>query len=374
MPVRWSLLLLLFSFHAQAAEIVEEGLSVKALGMGNAYLSRASGHDALFYNPAGFASLKGMHIRVLGLGIGINGKEDMYNKYKDIVDEADTDMAGALNKLYGNPLWGRTDVQTSFNLGSFIFGGFGRANVGLNLQNPAFPTMQSSFFADYGFFAGWGGELVPSYLDVGGLVKRITRRGGNMRIGPADLAYLDSDRLQDTLEREGTGYAADLGLKLKIPLSWNPTVSAAWQNMGRTSFSIGADGDPPPSLDNDINLGLGLEKDLSLMVFHWGLDYRHSNMTGEEVGKKFHTGVELEFPFFALRGGFNQGYYTAGASLDLWFFQLDAATYGVELGEYPGQDEDRRYIVQFTIDLGFDSAGNIINLSRSRRSGIKQRR
>ena len=34
--------------------------------------------------------------------------------------------------------------------------------------------------------------------------------------------------------------------------------------------------------------------------------------------------------------------------------KIDAATWGVELGEAPGQIEDRRYMVQLTLELGFD--------------------
>jgi hypothetical protein len=367
--------ILVFNRASLAAEIVEEGLSVKALGMGNAYLSHAHGHDAVFYNPAGFAGMEGMHWRVSGLSVGLNGLTDVYDKYKGIIDDSDNNLANSLNQLYGSPLWGRTDFQTSLNLGNFIFGAFARANVGLNLMNPAYPHLQSSYFADYAAFVGWGAEIVPDYFDFGFLVKRITRRGGDIIVGPADIAYLDTDRLKDLVNRTGTGYAADIGGKLKFPVDWSPSISAAWQNIGNTSFTKSVEGNAPPTQKSDINLGVGLEKDLAGVNFAWNLDYRHSNYPGsQQVGKKIHTGVELDFPVIALRGGLSQGYYTAGASIDLWLLQLDAATYGVELGEYPGQQEDRRYIVQLTVELGFDSAGNIINLTRSKRSGIKQRR
>ena len=61
---------------------------------------------------------------------------------------------------------------------------FARANVGLNLLNPAYPHLQSSYFADYAAFVGWGAEVVPGYFDFGFLVKRITRRGGDIIVGP----------------------------------------------------------------------------------------------------------------------------------------------------------------------------------------------
>ena len=67
-----------------------------------------------------------------------------------------------------------------------------------------------------------------------------------------------------------------------------------------------------------------------------------------------------------------------GFGLDLSFIQLDLATYGVELGEYPGQKEDRRYLVQLTMELGFDPSFNFLggaNKAGGRPSShIKQRR
>jgi hypothetical protein len=38
----------------------------------------------------------------------------------------------------------------------------------------------------------------------------------------------------------------------------------------------------------------------------------------------------------------------------MWLIHVDAATYGVELGAYPGQQEDRRYMANFSFQLGFD--------------------
>jgi hypothetical protein len=73
-----------------------------------------------------------------------------------------------------------------------------------------------------------------------------------------------------------------------------------------------------------------------------------------------------------IRGGFREGYYTLGAGVNLGLFRVDAATYGVELGDYPGQIEDRRYVVQFSMELGignFSATG--ANSSGSGSSGSR---
>jgi hypothetical protein len=103
----------------------------------------------------------------------------------------------------------------------------------------------------------------------------------------------------------------------------------------------------------------------------------NTSSTEVQLGKKIHAGLEIELPALTLRGGFNQGYYTYGASFDFWLFQIDVASYAVELGEYVGQNEDRRFIFQLTMDFGIDEiSGDFFNLSKSRKKtrGLKQRR
>ena len=70
----------------------------------------------------------------------------------------------------------------------------------------------------------------------------------------------------------------------------------------------------------------------------------------EDFGKRLHVGVEFQLPMIlSLRAGLNQGYYTLGATVDVWVFQFDFATYGEEVGTYAGQREDRRYVGQISI-------------------------
>lgn len=378
MSLRLSLvgLILTLTVSASAQEIIEQYVSVKALGMGNAYLAHARLEDAVFYNPAGLAKAHGVHWRIVGFGAGLNG-EDVYEEYSDLVDDAESDLTTALNGIYGTPIAGRIDAVTSFGVSGFMIGGYGTGNVGLELFNPALPVLETGFFADYGLFAAWGGSLVPNFFDVGIVTKRITRQGGNLELGASTLVNLDSDGLEDELSREGTGYGIDFGASLRFPSNWNPTMNFVWKDIGDTSLDLFTD-NAPPTIQSQINVGLGLERDMGLLTLRSALDYRGINTSGDNIGKKFHVGLELEFPVLTLRGGFNQGYYTAGLTTDLGIFELDFATYGVERGVYAGQEEDRRYIIQLSIDLGYEPrSGGFYSKSRQRnnsRYSRKQRR
>ncbi|MBY0316695.1 MAG: hypothetical protein K2Q26_14320 [Bdellovibrionales bacterium] len=371
---------LLFARTVSAAELVQNYLSARAMGMGGAYATIAKGHDAIFVNPAGLATHNDFQWRISGLTLGINGI-DSFDEYQDLFDNSD-DVASVVNQMYDKPVWARLDFMTSVNFKALTIGAYGSSNAGLTVTNPAYPQIEPGYFAEYGAFLGWGVELVPQYFDFGFLLKRATRYAGSGSIGASSIAYLDSDVLESQFKRKGTGYSADIGAKLKFPVDWNPTIGFVWKNVGHTSFDISADNPKPASLPDQMDVGLGFEKDFSAFIIRPALEYKYLNGSDIQFGKKVHAGVELEFPLFILRGGLNQGYWTAGATLDLWFLQVDAATYGVEMGEYPGQDEDRRYVVQLVADFGFNlSTGDFFSMSKARklqqreaRRGLKQRR
>lgn len=278
----WFVFFLFISLPCFGDEIVEENISVNALGMGNAYLAHSRGHDAIFYNPAGLANLHGLQWHLMGLNLGINGL-DSYKEYSDMFNNSN-DLPSVLNQLYGRPVWTRADLQSSFSIGSFIFGGYARGNLGFTLLNPALPNLTSNYFADYALFAGWGTEVIPSWFDFGFVVKRITRLAGGVQIGASSLAYLDSNVLQDAAKKQGTGYGLDWGAKLKFPGSWHPTISFAWQDVGDTSYSLSADTPQPMSSKSRMHVGLGMEKDFTVFVLRPAFDFRYLNSSGVQVG------------------------------------------------------------------------------------------
>ena len=67
--------------------------------------------------------------------------------------------------------------------------------------------------------------------------------------------------------------------------------------------------------------------------------------------KTLHIGTEEKWKAFAVRLGLNQGYFTAGAGMNLGFFDLNLATYGEELGMNAGTIQDRRYAAEFGFQI-----------------------
>ena len=237
--------------------------------------------------------------------------------------------------------------------------------------------MNLNYIFDYGVAVGAAVDFVPQIWSLGFTARRVNRTGTTLPLGPSILATLDTDAIMASIKDRGTGYGLDLGTMVTFPTPIRPTISFTIRNFGYTAFSHDEGSKAPPRSEPDMTLGGSLTIDLPLITITPAIDYRFMDRGDIQTGKKLHLGVEVDLPLLTLRGGFNQGYYTAGIGLDAGVVALEAATYGVELGEYPGQLEDRRYLVQFKLELGMDGdvfsfAG--LNSSSGSRRKLKQRR
>lgn len=217
-------------------------------------------------------------------------------------------------------------------------------------------------------------SVVPAWT-IGIVGKRISRIGAAFPIGVSTLALLSSESLQNELNNRGTGYGLDFGTSLVFPAPVKPTVSFVWKNMGYTSFTQDFGANAPPMIKDEMSLGFSLMVDGPGIDIRPSADFKYLNRLDEQLGKKLHLGIEFDLPLVSVRAGLNQGYYTLGLGVDMAMVRVDAATYGVELGEYPGQHEDRRYLVQATMELGFDPKfGSMNSVGSAAKRGLKPRR
>lgn len=365
---------LLSSSPVMAAELVESWSSARAMGMGNAFTAVARDGESLFYNPAALARVTGIHWTILDPRIGVNGPQAI-----EVAGIAanDSELADKLSDLYGKSIWLGGGAKTSFVIPYFGAAAYANGDVGLNLQNPAYPQANINYIFDYGITVGAALDIVPQIWSIGLSARRVNRTGTNLPMGPSILASLDTDAIMNQLKNRGTGYGLDVGTMLTLPLPIRPTLGFTIRNFGYTAFSHDEGMAAPPRSEPDMTLGAAFTIDLPLFSITPAVDYRYMDRPDIQVGKKLHLGIEFDLPLLSLRAGFNQGYYTGGVGLDFVFMSLEAATYGVELGEYPGQLEDRRYMVQMKFDLGLD--GDLFSLGSSSgssgsRGRLKQRR
>ena len=341
----------LYAAGSAASNLYDANTSVRALGMGNAYLGVVRDADSLFYNPAGLARVSGINWLIADVKVGANGAEVM-ETINDI--QGSSSFSDTINSLYGDHVWLGAGAKSAFTLPYLGVSVYDSLDAMLDVNNPMYPNLDISAVNDYGYAIGGAIPLLPT-MHIGTVIKYIQRTGSRVPFGPSFVGSLDPDTIMESVETKGRGYSMDLGLNLLIPGPVSPVMSFVWRNVGVTSFkaeslTLAA---PPRDLD-EMSLGLALNLDAGLVTVNPAFDFRYLNRSDVQLGKKVHFGVEIGLPLIDIRAGFNQGYYTAGVGLNLGIIRMDAATYGEELGAYPGQREDRRYMLQFSLELGFD--------------------
>ncbi len=344
-------------------------LSVRALGMGNAYTPIAKNTEALFFNPANLASNNGVNLTALKFHLGVDGVEAASD-----AKNFKSDIAQTIRQFYGKEIWVGAGALSGISFPNFAFAVYDSANINGILSNPALPTFSVDVVNDYGGALGFGFELVPGFK-WGLSAKKIWRFGGSMDVPVSSLATLDDQIIRQQLENHGNGYSLDTGLAFTVPTLVKPTLSFTVRDVGNTKFALTKGLHAPPTDKQEMIAGISLEIPGPLMTITPVLEGRYLDDTSLTLGQKINAGLEVQLPALALRGGFHQGYWTAGVGMNLGILMLDVASYGVEMGEYPGQKEDRRYVLELTIDFGYDySSGSFLGLNKENRSRLKQRR
>ena len=352
----FTLSILLMTVRPADAVILSEGwTSARALGMGNAYSAVVSNSDALFYNPAGLSRIKGFNWTVFDPRVGINGL-DTVQRIQNIAANSSKNqsVASEVSGFYGHPVFAEAGVKTAFTIPNFGVAGYGNSNTGLALDNPAYPNLNLNYFVDYGVALGGSLDLVPDAVQIGMVARRFNRTGTTETLTAGQLATMNSSQLSQELQRRGTAYALDIGMLFTSPAPSHPTFSVVWKDVGNTSFSHDSGIGAPQPIPSNMLAGFSFELNAALISLRPSVDYDYINRRDIASLNKVHIGLELGLPLIDIRAGLNQGYYTAGVGVDFGLLHLDAATYGVELGNYPGQHQDRRYVAQVTFEFGFD--------------------
>jgi hypothetical protein len=344
------ILALLLGCSAFAKESSTLNSSVRALGMGDAFTAVASDDSSLFYNPAGLARVSGLNLKVFDLGAGASGAA-AYKKITGLQGAGGAGFANQVTSLYGEHVWTGVGAETIFTMPMFGIGVYDHAGATIRVNNPVYPQLHTRFVNDYGYIAGMGIPLSP-FIHVGASLKYLKRTGADTTYGPSFIADLDPNTIINNLRGWGAGYGADLGATIILPAPFfTASLSAAWKNMGEIQFRSLNNTDIPKE-PNNVTLGAAFSFDTPIVSVTPAFDFTNLTNTDLQMTRKINFGVELGLPLLDIRAGFHEGYYTGGLGVNLGLFRVDLATYGVELGDYPGQIEDRRYIAQFTMELG----------------------
>jgi hypothetical protein len=327
---------------------------VRPLGMGGAFTAVADDENALFYNPAGLSEISTLQLGIFNPLIEASkGTIDMLNDAQDTDFDDIGETTDFLRDYVGEHEHARVALfpHVGFNVFGFgaMVGGIGQAAVDLEVRNPVWPEAHIDMVVDTGLVGGAGGRLPLTGLRAGASIKMISRDSLEEVYTATDIAADDFDSRFDDDQNSGSGVSLDLGAIYTLP--W---VQAADLDVGLAIQNVPSmDMGDARDIDTQANLGFALKKQFLKFRLLGAVDYMDVTKAigeDEDFGKRLHMGVEFQLPVvLSVRAGLNQGYYTLGATADVWIFQFDVATYGEEVGSYAGQREDRRYLGQITI-------------------------
>jgi hypothetical protein len=346
-------LILIISSNANAIEYNRLYRGVRPMGMGGAFTAVADDENALYYNPAGLALNQTFHMGLFNPIAGLS--KDTYDLINTDFDNFDD--AAALEVFMRDFVGTYQHAQlglfpyigfTSDNVG-IMMAGFANVQIGASVRNLADPYLDTRIFFDYGAYVGAGFNVAEdNSFKIGVAAKFITRKNVIEKFYSSQLSDDEfEDKLEDEYMKEGDGVSADIGFIYSMGDTFKLNIAAVAQNVPEMDMGDAED------IKTIVNAGFALITDLSFAKFTLAADFRDVAMNDgedDDIGKRLHVGAEFRFNYLlAVRAGFNQGYYTLGATVDIWVIRIDAATYGEEVGAYAGQREDRRYLLQITI-------------------------
>jgi len=381
-----------FTLQAQTGELRRPVQGIRNLGMGNTGIGLSFDENALFYNPAG---LVGVDKILVGFPFLLEVSEDSISIAKDLYDlskqSSSTKTADVVELLMGKRVHFRhlIDLNVIMPLGLeqqfgdlMTFGAAGgyETQFDLGVRNPVSVEIDFGFRHDRFSNLGFAMPVARGRWLVGAGVETVERC--DIPLTKATIGKI----LSNTDLSSSTGGCELTNLKRAQTFNFGfqrrlETASAMKMIWGMSAYNVGglkfkrSDNETNPSDQNlELNTGLSWQphwgpvrmlyaidlRDLTLK--HADDTYCQSNKGTDCIWKRLHIGTEFGFfpidsgaSTFAVRAGFNQGYFTYGFEFNPFIFfrflNIQAAVYKTETGDKIGDRPDKRKVLQ--INFGF---------------------
>jgi hypothetical protein len=377
-----------FTLQAQktgTGELRRPVQGIRNLGMGNTGIGLSFDENALFYNPAG---LVGVDKILVGFPILNEVSDDSVKIVKEIRElVADKNTSGIAALLMGKRVHYRllTDLNLILPFGELMTFGMARGletQFDLGVRNPVSIEIDFGFRLDSFTNLGFGMPVARGRWLVGAGVESVERCDIPLRtttIGTI-LTNTDLETIYGKCELNNLKRAQTFNFGFQRRLETASAMKMIWgmsaYNVGGLKFNRSDNETNPNPSDQNLELSTGLSWQPSwgpvrmlyaidlrdLTMKHADDTYCQSNKGTDCIWKRLHIGTEFGFfpidsgaSTFAVRAGFNQGYFTYGFEFNPFilfrFLNIQYAVYKTETGDQIGDRPDKRKVLQ--INFGF---------------------
>lgn len=346
-----------FAAPAQAQQVFDFYTGVRQNAMGNAYTAIVNDETAILTNPAGLGKIRDATFTLFDPEVSVGTETTKVFNTSNYNKAISFNTQKILDELNNKGSYGPAHMKVQL-FPSMVFENFG---IGIHYKQEHDGVVDATgtnytvrYVNDYALAMAYNFRFFGGIMKIGVGGKLIDRTEIDTTV-PVGTTNLDLNNYG----AEGMGLSANTGIILTAPFQLLPAISAVVNDVGGTKFDL-SDGmfhkvgsRRPKFVKQTIDAGLSLSPILGNHVRMTLTGEMHdlTNMsTQQDKMKLFHAGGELNFAdFFFLRGGMNGRYWTAGGEFATERFQLQAASYGTEVGTYPEHLEDRRYVFKFSL-------------------------
>ncbi len=312
---------------------------IRPLGMGNAFVAVCDDRNTLHYNPAGLRHIRGWSVSGIGLYGGVDNEffevVDFVRENEDVFADADLIDQEFIDSLAPyDDRWVATDANAfvDFTRNNFAIGAFTTGRFQVKVDRGVYePRVSFNVSDDIVGLAGGATDLGRFDLSFGATAKGIWRREATDEIPASEISTFDFDNVVERIEAAEPGFAVDLGM-----MWWRADLPVSAGIVARNFGVVAGE-----SIESQVDVGTawrGFQGSGFVRGVLLAADFVDVVDFDEAFGNRFHIGGEVSLPVFSIRGGFNQGYPSVGASLNSRILSLNYAFYGRELGNFPGSE------------------------------------
>ena len=372
-----------YSLQAQTGELRRPGQGVRNLGMGNTGIGLSFDENALFYNPAGLASVDTI---LVGFPFLMEVSDDSVNIIKEVSKlSGDSKNADIVALLMGKRVHFRNliDLNLIMPFGELMT--FGAAHgietqFDFGVRNPVAIEIDFGFRLDRINNFGFALPVARGRWLVGAGVETIERCDIPLTTATFGTVLNNSDigssigkcELND-LKRAQTfnfGFQRRLETASALKMTWGFTAN----NVGGLKFKRSDNETSPADQNPEYSTGFSWQPSWGPVRLLYAIDIRDLTMKHADdtdcqskkstdcLWKRLHIGTEIGISpidsgasTFAIRAGFNQGYFTYGFELNPFIvfrgLNIQYAVYKTETGSQIGDRPDKRKV--FQLNFGF---------------------